>query len=86
MNILEELFYSNLNPSNSNFKNNYELKKAIETVLKNEELLTQLLEGKEKNLFLDYTNAHSSINGETAVENFVAGLKLGAKIIQELNN
>ncbi len=80
MNILEELFYSSLNPSNSNFK------KAIETVSKNEELLTKFLKGKEKKLFLDYANAYSAINGETAVANFVVGMKLGAKLIQELNN
>ncbi len=86
MNILEELFYSSLNPNNSNFKNDDEFKKAIEIVSTNEELLTQLLEGKERKLFLDYANAHSTINGETAVANFVTGLKLGAKIMYELNN
>lgn len=49
----------------------------------NEEILLKLLEGKERKLFLDLVNAQSEVDGNSAVENFMNGFKLGARIIVE---
>ena len=46
----------------------------------NEEKLTLLLTGKEKDLFLDFANAQSSVNAVTAIENFIIGFRLGIRI------
>jgi len=46
----------------------------------NEEKLTLLLTGKEKDLFLDFANAHGSANAITAIKNFIIGFRLGVHV------
>ena len=48
-----------------------------------EETLLKLLEGKERKLFLDLINAQSELDGNCAVEQFINGFKLGARMIAE---
>lgn len=48
-----------------------------------EEKLSSLPEGKEKQLFLDFCNAWSEINGATAVSKFIIGFKLGLQFTAE---
>jgi len=38
------------------------------------------LTGKEKQLFLDFVNAQSSVNSMTAIENLIIGFRLGVRI------
>ncbi|MFI3326971.1 MAG: hypothetical protein R3Y35_12505 [Clostridia bacterium] len=80
MKILEELYHGNINPNTKMFIGNTNYAKAMEKLSDNEELLIKLLDDKERKLFLDYVNAQATIMGESSVEDFIIGFKLGAKI------
>lgn len=58
----------------------------MDTIVKVEDKLTELLEGKEMQLFLDYVNAWSAVNSETDVGRFTFGFKVGARIAAEALN
>lgn len=62
------------------FIRNPEYAKNINILSDCEEKLTLLLTGKEKQLFLDFLNAESSVNAISDIENFITGFKLGVKI------
>ena len=81
--ILEELYFGNINMNAQKFDRNSSVKKAMATLEETEEKLTVLLEGKEKQLFLDYVNAWSQVNAETALGRFMFGFKVGARITSE---
>lgn len=82
--MLEELFYGNINPNEKQFIRGTDFDRAMRTLSENEDKLTELLDGKEKKLFLDLVNAQSSVNGITAVEGFINGFRLGARIALEM--
>ena len=46
-----------------------------------EALLTNRLTGDEKKLFLTFVNASDIILGESELDSFIVGFKLGAKLI-----
>ena len=46
--------------------------------MKNEELLTNALTDEPKKWFLDYTNDWSIVNGESNLDSFIMGFRLGA--------
>ena len=48
-----------------------------------EEKLTALLEGEEKILLLRLLNAENEISSTIALENFILGFRLGARLILE---
>lgn len=50
------------------------------TISANEEKFTLLLTAKEKQLFLDFVNAQSSVNSITAIENFIIGFRFDIRI------
>ena len=83
-NMLEELYFGNINPNDQSFIRDSSYGKAVQTMSENEDKLTELLDGKEKKLFLDLVNAQGIVNGTTAVENFINGFRLGAKIALEI--
>lgn len=82
--MLEELFYGNINPNEKQFIRNTAFDKAMQTLCDNEDKLTDLLDGKEKKLFMDLVNAQGIINGTTSVESFINGFRLGARIALEI--
>jgi hypothetical protein len=84
MTILKDLFYSNIDLNIGSFDKDSEYGKAMQTIADNEEKLLVLLNGTEKGLFLDFTNAQSSLNNVTAEENFIHGFRLGALIMIEV--
>lgn len=51
--------------------------------MKNEELLTNALTDELKKWFLDYTNAWSIVNGESTLDSFITGFRLGANFTYE---
>lgn len=81
--VLEDLFFGEIQPNISNYDENPSVKKGIHIIDENEEILLKLLEGKERKLFLDLVNAQGEVDGNSAVENFMNGFKLGARIIVE---
>lgn len=44
----------------------------------NEEFLTEALSGENKKKFLDFVNAWSVVNGESNLDSFMMGFRLGA--------
>lgn len=81
MNIIEELFYGNINPNDQTFERGSHYGKAMETVDTVETSLTESLEGREKQQFLDMVNAYSDILGVTTVESFIKGFRIGARFV-----
>lgn len=82
--ILEELYFGNINPNEQQFIRGTEFEKAMRSLSDSENKLTDLLDGKEKKLFLDLVNAQGIINGTTSVESFINGFRLGARITLEI--
>lgn len=82
--MLEELYYGNINPNDKQFIRGTGYDGAMHMLSENEDKLTELLEGKEKSLFLNLVNAQSLVNGTTAVESFINGFRLGARIALEI--
>ena len=83
-NILEDLYFGNINPNEKQFVRNSDYDKTIQAIAESEDKLNEFLTGKEKSLFLDYVNAQSKINSITAIEYFTDGFRIGAKIMLEV--
>ena len=50
----------------------------MQTLNETEEYLTAKLKGEEKSKFLDHVNAWSVVNGESNLDSFIMGFRLGA--------
>lgn len=79
--ILEELYFGNLDPNKG-----IAGCKAIVKISEIENTLTELLEGKEKRLFLKFIDACDELNGIISVEKFVCGFAIGASMITEVHS
>ena len=84
--MLEEFYYGNINPNERVFIKDSIYSRAVQTLSENEEKLTELLEGKEKRMLLELINAQNIVDGTTAVESFIHGFRLGARIAIEIMN
>ena len=80
-NFIKELYYGNIDPQARGFKNGSYLKKQMTILSESEALLTNRLTGDEKKLFLTFVNASDIILGESELDSFIVGFKLGAKLI-----
>ena len=78
-NFIEEFFYGNLDPQARSTKQNKAVQKQMEILMLNEEFLTEALAGENKKKFLDFVNAWSIVNGESNLDSFIMGFRLGAK-------
>jgi len=47
----------------------------------NENFLTTVLSDENKKRFLDYVNAWGIVNGESNLDSFIMGFRLGAKLM-----
>ena len=50
----------------------------MEVLMKTEDLLTNALADEPKKWFLDFANAWSVVNGESNLDSFIMGFRLGA--------
>ena len=75
---IRELYYGNITPNAKQFDRNSKYAKALQRMSDNEEKLTQMLSGEEKELFLDYVNAFGEVLSESVAETFVDGFRIGA--------
>lgn len=83
--VLENLYYGEIWPDeNDGLDGNVDLRAAYSVISNCEEKLTELLDGKEKKLFLDLCNAYSESEAIIAYEKFKYGFALGAKMIIEI--
>ena len=78
LSFIEELYYENVNPQARDTKENKEIQKQMEILMHNEEFLTKTLTGKNQRMFLDYVDAWGLVNGESTLDSFIVGFRLGA--------
>lgn len=80
-NFIEEFYYGNIEPQSRSTKQNMAVQKQMEILMTNEDLLTTALSDENKKRFLDYVNAWSVVNGESNLDSFIMGFRLGAKFM-----
>ena len=78
MNFIEEFYYGNIDPQARCTKENETVQKQMETLMQSEEYLTEALTGETKKQFLAFTNAWSIVSGESNLDSFIMGFRLGA--------
>ena len=77
-NFIEEFYYGNLDPQARSTKENKTVQKQMEVLMLNEDFLTEHLSGENKKKFLDFCNAWGVVNGESNLDSFIMGFRLGA--------
>jgi len=86
MDIIEELYYGNLNPESKCFDRNSEYGKFIKIISDNEEKLMKYLDSapnakEEQQLFSHLMNAQSEILCISESERFTEGFRIGARFM-----
>ena len=72
-NVISELYYGNIDPQARGFKNGSFLKKQMAILSESETMLTEKL----------IVNASDVILGESELDSFIVGFRLGARIIYD---
>ena len=80
-NFIEEFYYGNIEPQARSTKQNKVVQKQMEILMTNENFLTTVLSDENKKRFLDYVNAWGIVNGESNLDSFIMGFRLGAKLM-----
>lgn len=81
--FIEEFYYGNIDPQARSTKENKAVQKQMEILMNNEDLLTNALHNEQKKWFLDYVNAWGVVNGESNLDSFIRGFRLGANFAYE---
>ena len=76
--FIEEFYYGNLDPQARSTKQNKAVQKQMEVLMLNEDYLTENLSGENKKKFLEFVNAWGIVNGESNLDSFIMGFRLGA--------
>ena len=76
--FIEEFYYGNLDPQARSTEQNKAMQKQMEVLMLNEDYLTEKLSGESKKKFLDFVNAWGVVNGESNLDSFIMGFRLGA--------
>ena len=82
-NTLEDLYYGNITPGVQQITPNSELKRAVDRVARFESQLTERLDEDGKAILAKLIESKDEVESITALENFVLGFRLGAKITME---
>lgn len=78
-NFITELYYGNIDPQSRGFRKDSYLKKQMSILSDCEQALASRLTGEDKKTFLSYANASTVILGESELDAFIAGFRLGAR-------
>lgn len=76
--FIEEFYYGNIDPQARSTKCNSAVPKELQILSDAEEYLTEKLTEENKSKFLDYVNAWGVVNGESNLDSFIMGFRLGA--------
>lgn len=79
-NIIEDLYYGNLEPQEVNSELTPKLKKKLNNLAEKEEQLSARLTGEEKELFQNYVSAYIEFSTTSNTDSFILGFRFGAKI------
>ena len=82
-NTLEDLYYGNITPGVQQIAPNSELKRAVDRVARFESQLTERLDEDGKAILAKLIESKDEAESITALENFILGFRLGAKITME---
>ena len=77
--FIEEFYYGNIDPQARSSEQNKKLQRDMQTLNEIEDFLTDKLSGEEKKRFLQYVDAWASVNGESTLDSFITGFRLGAQ-------
>ncbi len=80
---LEDLYYGNITPNAQDTVPNSELKRATDRVARFEKQLTERLDEAGQTILAKLIESQQEIDSITAMENFILGFRLGAKIVME---
>ena len=83
---LEKLYYGNFRPSEQRITAGSELQRAVDTVTRCEDQLEQQLDEAGQKILSELSDAQQTVDHITALENFVLGFRLGARIMLECMN
>ncbi len=76
--FIEQFYYGNIEPQARSTRANKAMTKELQILEDVEQYLTEKLSDEAKSKFLDFVNAWSVVNGETALDSFIVGFRLGA--------
>ena len=82
-NTLEDLYYGNIAPNTQDMAPNSELKRATDRVARFEKQLTEQLDASGQTVLTKLIESQQEIDSITALENFILGFRLGARIMAE---
>ena len=82
-NTLEDLYYGNITPGKQQITPDSELKKAVDCVTRFESQLTERLDEDGQTILAKLLESQDEVESITALENFILGFRLGAKIMAE---
>ena len=80
-NFIEEFYYGNIDPQARSFEQNPKVQRDMEILTNNEDLLMDKLYGEEKKRLLQYVDAWAAVNGESTLDSFITGFRLGAQFM-----
>lgn len=86
MSIIENLFFMDNKANTTIFDDDSFADRADQTVQQNQQILYDLLNGRERQLFSDYVDAQSTIEGSVSAKKFCYGFRMGALLMLELLN
>ena len=78
-NIIEELFYGNLEPQELTTEITPKLKKKLNELVNKEEELAAKLSDEEKEKFANYVSKYNEFSGISISDGFVSGFRFGAR-------
>ena len=78
-NIIEELFYGNLEPQELTTELTPRLKKKLSELVKKEEELVAKLPDEEKEKFANYVSTYNEFSSISISDGFVSGFRFGAR-------
>ena len=82
MDILEELWYGNVNPMEmNNIQNNPEYQSALRLVNSNYDRLQQTLTDEQKQLLMRYAESRNEFSNITELDAFKTGFRLGTRLL-----
>ena len=82
-NTLEDLYYGNITPGAQQIAPNSELKRATDRVARFESQLTERRDETGQTILAKLIESQDEVESITALENFILGFRLGAKITME---
>ena len=82
-NTLENLYYGNITPGEQQMVHGSELQKAVDRVVRFESQLTERLDEDGQTILAKLIESQDEVESITALENFILGFRLGARITME---